>query len=103
VVEEQVAREADAARTAETEARGRADALEAAVDRFAELARVERLALDEGAGTQSDWLRAEAGLFQARAGLADARFDVLRARIAWAQALGLLDLDWIASLTEVTP
>jgi outer membrane protein TolC len=103
VVEENTARAADAARTAESEARGRATALEAAVDRFTELARVERLALDEGAGTQSDWLRAEAGLFQARAGLADARFDVLRARIAWARALGLLDLDWIASLTEVSP
>jgi outer membrane protein TolC len=101
--EERTARAADAARTAEIEARGRTAALEAAVDRFSELARVERLALDEGAGTQSDWLRAEAGLFQARAGLADARFAVLRARIARAQALGQLDLDWFSTLMEDTP
>lgn len=103
VIREEVARAADAARTAELEARSRVAALEAAVTRFAELARVERLALDEGAGTQSDWLRAEAGLFQARAGLADARYAVIRARVAWGRAVGRLDLDWIDSLMEVTP
>ena len=76
---------------------------EAAVSRFAELARVERLALEEGVGMQSDWLRAEAGLFQARAGLAEARHRVLSARIAWARATGRLDLRGITELLEVAP
>lgn len=99
-VTEQAALAADAARAAEAEARSRADALAAAVERFAELARVERLALDEGVGLQSDWLRAEAGLFESRAGLAEARHRVLAARIAWARAVGRLDLDWITQLVE---
>ncbi len=103
VVRERAAQSADAARTAEIEARSRVVALEAAVTGFDELARVERLALDEGAGIQSDWLRAEAGLFQARAGLADAGYSVLRARLAWARAVGRLDLDFIDSLLEMTP
>lgn len=103
VVRDEVAQAADAARTAEVEARGQVAALESAVTRFAELTRVERLALDEGAGTQSDWLRAEAGLFQSRAALANARYAVLRARIRWARVAGRLDLDWIESLPEVTP
>ncbi len=103
VVTEQLAQAADRARTAEREARRRVIALEAAVTRYTELARVERLALDEGAGMQSDWLRAEAGLFQARALLTDARFAVLRARLAWGRAIGHLDLDWVDTLTETNP
>lgn len=102
-VTEQAALEAEAARAAEAEARSRTTALEAAVDRFTELARVERLALDEGAGTQSDWLRAEAGLFEARAGLAEARHRVLSARIARARATGGLDLETLLGILEVTP
>lgn len=103
VLEEEIARAADASRTAEVEARGRVATLEAAAARFVELTRVERLALDEGAGTQTDWLRAEAGLFQTRAGLAEARHAVLRARLTWARSVGVLDLDWLDSLLEVTP
>lgn len=103
VAEEEVALAAASARAAEEEARARMAALEAAVTRYAELARVERLALDEGAGVQSDWLRAEAGLFQARAGLAQARHRVLSARIAWARATGRLSLDRIDQILEETP
>ncbi|MDT8340588.1 MAG: TolC family protein [Longimicrobiales bacterium] len=98
---EEVTLAAARARTAEAEARARLAALTAAVDRFVELARVERLALDEGAGMQSDWLRAEAGLLRARAGLAEARHRVLSARIAWARATGRLTLEWIDQLLEV--
>ncbi|HSG47636.1 MAG TPA: TolC family protein [Longimicrobiales bacterium] len=102
-VAEEAALAADAARAAEVEARARVEALEAAVSRFAELARVERLALEEGVGMQSDWLRAEAGLLQARAGLAEARHRVVSARIAWARATGRLDLRGITELLEVAP
>lgn len=102
-VAEEAALAAEAARAAEQEARARVVALEAAVSRFAELARVERLALEEGVGMQSDWLRAEAGLFEARAGLADARHRVLSARIGWARATGRLDAARINELLEVAP
>ncbi len=103
IAREQVALAADAARTGEDEARARMTALEAAVDRYEELARVERLALDEGSGVQTDFLRAEAGLYQARAGLAEARRSVLLSRIAWARAVGTLDMNWIERLLEDQP
>jgi multidrug efflux system outer membrane protein len=103
VVREQVALAADRARTAEAEARARAEALTVAVDRFEELVRVERLALDEGSGVQSDFLRAQAGLLGARAGLARARREVVEARVAWARAVGTLDVDWIDHRMEVRP
>lgn len=103
IVEDETARAVDAATASEIESRRRVAALESAVASFTELSRVERLALDEGAGTQSDWLRAEAGLFQSRAALAEARFSALRARLARARALGRLDLAWIQSLSEMTP
>jgi outer membrane protein TolC len=102
-VREEVALAADRARTAEDEARARISALEAALTSYDELVRVERLALDEGSGVQSDYLSAVAGLNQARAGLARARRDVLAARVFRARALGRLTLDWIADLTEELP
>ena len=47
--------------------------LTAAVEQWDELVRIERLALDAGAGTQRDLLDAESGRYQARAGLVEAR------------------------------
>ncbi len=99
---EQAAMAVEAARAQEMEARARMLALEAAVTRFTELARVERLALDEGVGVQSDWLRAEAGLLRARAGVAQARHQLVAARIAWARAAGRLDSGrWTEILEEI--
>lgn len=100
LVREEVALAADRARTDEEEARARVASLEAAVARYEELVRVERLALDEGSGVQSDFLRAVAALEQARAGLARARHDVLDARVAGARALGSLTVDWIEDFME---
>lgn len=100
LVREEVALAADRARTDEEEARARVASLEAAVARYEELVRVERLALAEGSGVQSDFLRAVAALEQARAGLARARHDVLDARVAGARALGSLTVDWIEDFME---
>ncbi len=91
----------DAAGTAITEADARAEALESAVTQWAEVARIEALALDAGSGVQSDLLRAQAGLFQARAGLARARADAALARVALARALGTLDQNWLSELSEI--
>lgn len=102
-VREETALAADRARSAETEARARVRALETALEQYDELVRVEALALVEGAGVQTDWLRAQAGLFRTRAALAEARYAVVQARLEWARAVGALDLDWILTRLEVTP
>jgi outer membrane protein TolC len=86
---------ADAARSAEEEARARVDALSTAVTRFEELARVEELALEEGVGVQADFLRAQSGLSEARTGLAEARRAVVRARLRLVLSLGRLSPEWI--------
>lgn len=85
----------DAAHTAVAEADARIEALQAAVTQWAEVARIEALALESGSGVQGDLLRAQAGLFQARAGLARARADAGRARAALARAQGVLTTSWL--------
>src|SRR5690606_7144997 len=59
----------------------RVEALSAAVARAEEVVRVERLALEVGAGVQSDSLAAEADLLNARAALAAARASAVAARV----------------------
>lgn len=90
----------DAARSAEREALARAASLADAVERFEELARVEALALEEGVGVQRDFLRAQAGLLEARARLAEARRAAVLARTHVARALGLLTPEWITRTLE---
>jgi outer membrane protein len=100
VAERAVSDAVDAALLAYRSTRSRVAALEAAVSQSAEVARIEALALDAGAGTQTDYLRAEAALLRARAGLAEARRGVLEARVLLARATGELDERWLAGLTE---
>ena len=90
----------DVARSAITEADARADALMAALTQWIEVARIEALALENGAGVQSDLLRAHASLFQATAGLARARSDAVVARVELARAQGALTLDRINEQLE---
>jgi outer membrane protein TolC len=96
----QAAQEVDQATTAVIAADARATALEAAVTRWEEVTRIEALALEAGAGEQRDLLRAEAGLFQARAGYALATQDALTARLRLAAAEGVLDRAWINEWME---
>ncbi|MEX2466852.1 MAG: TolC family protein [Gemmatimonadota bacterium] len=91
----------DEARAAVTEADARAQALTASVAQWEEVTRIEALALEAGAGVQSDLLMAEASLFRSRAGLARARYDRLLARVRLARALGTLDRDWLGRTLEV--
>lgn len=97
------AREVDVALTALTSALARTAALQAAVEQSAEVARIERLALDAGAGMQTDYLAAEAQLLQARAGLAEARHAAIAARIDLARAVGELSIGWIQANVESNP
>mgnify|MGYP006279138211 CR=1 FL=1 len=85
------------------EARALREALEVAVRQSAEVARIEALALAAGAGVQTDFLRAQAELFQARASLAQARHGEILAGIQLARIRGELSLDWIQENMEMEP
>ena len=71
------------------------EALEVAEAQSEEVARIEGLALDAGAGVQTDFLRAQAQLFQARADLSRARHGEVLALIELARVTGDLSLGWI--------
>lgn len=91
------------AAAAVVEARARLASLEASVARWDEVARIEALALDAGAGLQSDWLAAQAALYEARAGQTAARSDAVLARVRLARALDRLDRAWMDSTLEMIP
>ncbi|MFL6200803.1 MAG: TolC family protein [Thermoanaerobaculia bacterium] len=93
--EVQVREDVDRAAAAVEEAEARIASLGKAVERFAEVARVQKLLLDEGAGTQTDYLSSEADLLAARASLADARHAAILARVDLARAAGRLTPEWL--------
>lgn len=97
----QMQNEQDRARAALAAARGRVIALSSAEEQFAEVVRVEALALSEGSGIQRDLLSAEASLYAVRAQLSRARASVVTARTALAHATGVLSLDWLMDHLEV--
>jgi len=93
----------DQALAALREAHARVAALQSAVDQSAEVARIERLALEVGSGTQSDYLDAEANLLRARADLIEARHAEISARVELARVLGELSPEWLARTVESAP
>jgi outer membrane protein TolC len=95
-----VAEGVDRALTALRAARARVTALAAAVTQSEEVTRIERLALDAGAGVQSDYLTAEAALFRARAALTDATATEVLARVELARVTGELTMDWVGAQLE---
>jgi outer membrane protein TolC len=80
--------------------RARTAAWQAAVAQMEEVARIERLALDTGAGLQTDYLAAEAELLRSRAALAESRHAELLARVELARAMGQLTTTWITQNLE---
>ncbi len=70
--------------------------LDKAVEGYDEVARVEKLRLENGAGTQTDFLRAEAELVNARSSLAAAQYGLIVSRAAVARITGVLDSAWVA-------
>ncbi len=91
----QSAAEAERARRAMAEAGARAFSFERAVAGFAEVERIERLALEVGTGDSARYLDAEASLAAARAGLIETRHREIAARVELARAVGELDVAWI--------
>jgi outer membrane protein len=104
LAEVQVREDVDRAAAAAEEAEARIASLTKAEERFAEVVRVQKLMLDEGAGTQTDYLNAEADLLGARASLAEARHAAALARVDLARAAGLLTPEWLRqNLTAENP
>ncbi len=101
--ERSVSEALDRARSALAAAQARVMALTAAVSQSLEVTRIERLALDAGAGVQSDYLTAEANRFRARASLTDARAPEVLAQVELARVTGTLTVDWVAANLENVP
>jgi len=94
---------ADRALEAVRGAAASADALSTAERHLVEVVRIERLSLDEGAGVQTDYLRAEAELAETRAARARAVNLHVAARAELARAGGTLTLDWVRENLESVP
>jgi outer membrane protein TolC len=94
---------ADRALEAVRGAAASAEALSTAERHLVEVVRIERLSLDEGAGVQTDYLRAEAELAETRAARARAINLHVAARAELARARGTLTLDWVRDNLENLP
>lgn len=77
------------------------EALAAAAEQSEEVARIEHLALEAGAGVQTDYLTAEAELFRARAALSQARHGEIAAAVQLARAMGDLSVTWLEQNVEI--
>ncbi|MFC1475404.1 TolC family protein [Candidatus Zixiibacteriota bacterium] len=85
------------------EAQSRINSLSRAVESFAEVARIEKLLVKTGSGTQTAYLDAEADLMTARATLVNARHAEIAARVELARLTGELDLPWVSRHLENQP
>lgn len=93
----------DRALGAVDDAAARADAAQTVVIHLTDVARIELLSLQSGAGTEVEYLRAEADVRRARAQLAEVRAAEINARVALANLTGDLSLDWLAQAVEDVP
>ena len=73
------------------------ESVRTAEERFVEVARIEKLRLDVGSGTQTDYLRALADVAASHAALARARQRLALAHVELARAAGRLDREWVSS------
>lgn len=83
-----------------TAAAARARSLEEAVERAAEVRRIEELRLEVGRGVLTDFLDAEARLMDARARLAEARAREAASHVQLARIRGVLSPDWLTRHLE---
>jgi outer membrane protein len=82
------------------DAQARSASLVTAVARLEEVVRIQKLLLETGQGTQTDYLDAEADLLAARANLTRARLGEVDARAELARAAGQLTPGWIEENLE---
>ncbi|MBT8397193.1 MAG: TolC family protein [Gemmatimonadetes bacterium] len=100
-IELAVDQEVEEAMASIVETQARVEALERAVEQAAEVARIEALALEVGAGVQTEFLRAQSELFQSQAALAEARHGGTMAVIQLVRVTGELTLAWVKENMEV--
>jgi outer membrane protein TolC len=103
LTEIQVEQDVDRAFSGIEEAQARVESLETAVSRFEEVTRIEKLLLETGSGTETDYLNAEADLLTARASLVEARHGQIAARVELARVTGQLNLPWLAKTLSDHP
>lgn len=103
LAELQLRQDVERAITVVADAHARVRSLSSAVASLTEVARIERLALDAGSGTQNDYLDAEANLLVARAGLVNAHYREIVARVELARITGQLSPEWLARNLETRP
>lgn len=96
-----VAADVDRAVTALEEAQARETSLAAAEAQFEEVVQVESLALETGAGVQTDYLRAVSDLLETRASLTESRSAVVGAQVTLARLTGELTVEWLERMVEV--
>jgi outer membrane protein TolC len=101
LAELQIAQSVDRAYSVVREANARVASLRVAVASFEEVTRIEQLRLDTGTGVQTDFLRAEAELLVARAGLAETRHLEMMAHVELARVLGELSPGWLTDNLEI--
>jgi outer membrane protein len=94
-MELEVAGEVDGGLAAVEEADARVESLATAVARFDEVSRIEKLRLETGVGTETDYVRAEADRLAAEADLIEARYAEIAARAELARVEGSLSPEWI--------
>jgi outer membrane protein len=95
VIELEIQKGIDYALTVAVETRALVAAVAESVHHQTEVARIEQLSLEAGAGLQSDYLRAEADLADARSALVVARHQEIAAWIELARVAGVLLPDWL--------
>lgn len=100
LAELEIAERVDRALNAALETRARVEAVSEAVQHQTEVVRIELLSLEAGAGTQTDYLRAEADLMRARSAMVEARHAEIAARVELARAVGELTPEWLAENVE---
>ncbi len=93
----------DRSLSAVRESRAQVSAVEQAVNHLEEVARIERLAVDAGSGTQTEYLRSQAELLRARASLIEARNNEIAARVELARTVGRLSPEWLENELENSP
>jgi outer membrane protein len=102
-VELQIHGELDRALSALREASARLTSLESAILQFAEVVRIEKLRLETGTGTQTDYLAAEADLLETRASVADLQYAEVVAQVEVARVTGSLDPATLPQRLTVKP
>jgi outer membrane protein len=100
LIEIEIEKGVDRALTVAVETRALVAAVAESVQHQTEVARIEQLSLEAGAGTQTDYLRAEADLARARSVLVEARHGEIAAWVGLARVAGVLARDWLERYLE---